>query len=300
MENNITQDTNNLPMIVWLRGDEEEFTLTAEDVMATLDIKRSRLTQISGRELRVGRRRVDRYLKPFYRPADVHSYQEQTRAALTRQRSAAAVSSVAADIEARHKNQLQTTTTQMITTINNTNHKLQKILNTLTLETQTKTYLTITEQNFLQTQKLLPCFTNLARQLHTLLTEFKQHTTISQNNTQQLLDALHTQHKQYQQTLAQLLDKIETQHEEFSHSDKTHTAQLLALQQNNTELKQQLQTITIQQEQKWQTLHSLLDTETNKLTQLLANSLLPELAQLRTAPTRPLPPPPRVWASVWL
>src|SRR5690606_18828586 len=56
-----------LPMIVWLRGDEEiasEFTVDAEAAMEFLGIKRSRLTQISGRELRVGRMRIDRYIRP--------------------------------------------------------------------------------------------------------------------------------------------------------------------------------------------------------------------------------------------
>src|SRR5438045_3561626 len=55
----ITADA--LPMLVWLRGDESycgDFCLDADQVMVRLGIKRSRLTQISGRELRVGRMRM--------------------------------------------------------------------------------------------------------------------------------------------------------------------------------------------------------------------------------------------------
>lgn len=292
MESNTIQDTgsSSLPMIVWLCGDEEEFSLTAEDVMATLDIKRSRLTQISGRELRVGRRRVDRYLKPFYRPVDVHSYQEQTRAALTRQRSAAAVSSVAADIEARHKTMLQATTTQMTAAITAVSQTLQRTLNTLLLETQAKTNLAITEQNFLQTQKILPNFENLARQLRSLLVECEQLATATQDNVvQQLLAVLRTQHEQHQQVLAQLLARIEAQCEEFARSATAHTGQLLALQQSSAEINQQ--------EQEWQALYALLGQEVGKLTQLLTKIVLPDLQRLRT--TSAVPPPPRVWASVW-
>lgn len=85
-----TQDEDNLPMVVWLRGDEpyaEQFSLSADDVMQALDIKRSRLTQISGHELRVGRMRVDRYIRPMYRPEDVESYKNWTRATATHLRA---------------------------------------------------------------------------------------------------------------------------------------------------------------------------------------------------------------------
>ncbi len=77
-----SQNSNELPLIVWVRGDEPyatEFFLEADDVIALLGIKRSRLTQISGRELRVGRRRVGRYIRPFYREIDVMAYKEWTR-----------------------------------------------------------------------------------------------------------------------------------------------------------------------------------------------------------------------------
>jgi hypothetical protein len=71
-----------LPMVVWLRGDEpvcDEFVLDAEHVMAQLGIRRSRLTQISGRELRVGRMRKGRYVSPVYRQVDVDAYSAWTR-----------------------------------------------------------------------------------------------------------------------------------------------------------------------------------------------------------------------------
>lgn len=83
-----------LPMIVWLRGDEPwypEFDLDAEAVMQRLGIKRSRLTQISGKELRVGRIRMDRYIRPIFRSKDVESYLNWTRATASHQRSSSAI-----------------------------------------------------------------------------------------------------------------------------------------------------------------------------------------------------------------
>lgn len=83
-----------LPMIVWLRGDEpwfNEFDLDADGVMQQLGIKRSRLTQISGKELRVGRIRVDRYVRPIYRSQDVEAYLTWTRATASHQRSSSAI-----------------------------------------------------------------------------------------------------------------------------------------------------------------------------------------------------------------
>ncbi|MDQ3231250.1 MAG: hypothetical protein M3Q07_05465 [Pseudobdellovibrionaceae bacterium] len=96
MEHDIpaSQRDRQLPMIINLRGDEElvdEFNWDADHVMEFLGIKRSRLTQISGKELRVARIRRDRYLRPIYREADVRDYQEWTRATATHQSSSRAI-----------------------------------------------------------------------------------------------------------------------------------------------------------------------------------------------------------------
>ena len=83
-------DPENFPMLVWLRGDEsycEDFSLGADAVMEILGIKRSRLTQISGRELRVARRRDGRYVKPMYRPIDVEDYKDHARAPMSHLKS---------------------------------------------------------------------------------------------------------------------------------------------------------------------------------------------------------------------
>lgn len=83
-----------LPMVVWLRGDEAwypQFDLDADAVMQRLGIKRSRLTQISGKELRVGRVRMDRYVRPIYRSADVEQYSNWTRATASHQKSSSAL-----------------------------------------------------------------------------------------------------------------------------------------------------------------------------------------------------------------
>ena len=296
------QNGGALPMVVWLRGDEEEFTLSAEDVMAALDIKRSRLTQISGHELRVGRRRVDRYLKPFYRPADVYSYQESTRAALTRQRSAAAVSSVADDIETRHKTILQETTAQLNAVVANTSQTLQKKLSELLLATQSKTNLSVTEDNFLQTKKILRGFENLSRGWRMLLADFaRQVATLHDNAVQQLRDILRTQHEQQQHTLETLQSNTETQREENAASDAAHTAQLLALQQGGESIVQQLQAVAKQHETELQGLRELVSEKTSELEQHVADVVAQEMMALRgavTAECQAVVPRVRVWASV--
>jgi hypothetical protein len=93
-----TMVDSELPMIVWLRGDEPwfiDFSLDADAVMSKLGIKRSRLTQISGKELRVGRVRVERYIKPVFRACDVESYLQWTRATASHQKSSTALKDAA-------------------------------------------------------------------------------------------------------------------------------------------------------------------------------------------------------------
>jgi hypothetical protein len=90
-----------LPMTVWLRGDESycgDFSLNAEAVMAHLGIKRTRLTQISGRELRVGRIKKGRYVVPVYRPDDVAEYLSWSRATATHLKSTQVVQDATSDL----------------------------------------------------------------------------------------------------------------------------------------------------------------------------------------------------------
>ena len=85
-----SQTQTDLPMVVYLQGDEEfiiDFEVDADRAMDFLGIKRSRLTQISGRELRVGRIRKDRYIRPMYRVKDLEDYKSWTRATATSQSS---------------------------------------------------------------------------------------------------------------------------------------------------------------------------------------------------------------------
>ncbi|MCY4381145.1 MAG: hypothetical protein OXC40_06225 [Proteobacteria bacterium] len=53
-----------------------EYSCNADEAMAYLGIKRSRLTQISGQELPCARIKLDRYLRPMYRWSDLKEYQE--------------------------------------------------------------------------------------------------------------------------------------------------------------------------------------------------------------------------------
>jgi len=78
------------PMVVFLRGDEEyfnDFCMNAEQAMQVLGIRRSRLNQISGKELRVGRARIDNYIRPVYRKQDVEEYLKWIRPTATHKKS---------------------------------------------------------------------------------------------------------------------------------------------------------------------------------------------------------------------
>lgn len=97
----LAHDDEQLPMVVWLRGDEslcDEFTLDADAVMQLLGIRRSRLTQISGRELRVGRMRKGRYVSPVYRFEDVEQYRAWTRPTAAHQKSSEVLHEAAASL----------------------------------------------------------------------------------------------------------------------------------------------------------------------------------------------------------
>jgi hypothetical protein len=97
-----TMDPDNLPMIVWLRGDEswfESFSVDADSAMVELGIRRSRLTQISGRELRVGKKRVDRYIRPVFRPQDIEAYKSMTRATISHLKSSRVIDEAMAKLE---------------------------------------------------------------------------------------------------------------------------------------------------------------------------------------------------------
>ncbi len=98
---NDTMSPDDMPMIVWLRGDEdyvEDFSIDADTAMKTLGIKRSRLTQISGKELRVGRIRIGRYVRPVYRPVDIQAYVEWTRPTATHAKSSNIIEEAAGEL----------------------------------------------------------------------------------------------------------------------------------------------------------------------------------------------------------
>ena len=79
-----------LPQVVPLKGDEvyfASFNVDADQAMELLGIKRSRLNQISGRELRVGRARVGAYQRALYRSEDIEAYLQWTRATASHKKS---------------------------------------------------------------------------------------------------------------------------------------------------------------------------------------------------------------------
>ncbi len=100
----VPADIESLPMLVWLRGDEpyfEQFSLDADQAMAELSIKRSRLTQISGKELRVGRVRMGRYVKPVFRQEDLEEYKSWTRPTASHKKASSVIDEAAQDLIAK-------------------------------------------------------------------------------------------------------------------------------------------------------------------------------------------------------
>ena len=155
-------------MVVWLRGGEDDFDLSAEEAMAELNIKRSRLTQISGRELRVGRRRVDRYIKPFYRRVDVQAYKDWTRAAVTRQRSAGAVAEVVAGIESQNKAILQETCHHLTQVIDTSVTRLADVLLTMIQGCKKDLSHSLQDSGYEQGRKILKRVESLQKNLVTI------------------------------------------------------------------------------------------------------------------------------------
>ncbi len=103
-------EEEDLPLVLWLRGDEaicDEFTVDADTAMQMLGIKRSRLTQISGRELRVGKIRIDRYIRPVYRAIDIQNYLQWTRASVSHQKSSQAIELAAKKMDEQRETLLQ-------------------------------------------------------------------------------------------------------------------------------------------------------------------------------------------------
>lgn len=105
-----SQKDQTLPMILTLRGDEaivDEFTFDTDQAMNFLGIKRSRLNQISGRELRVARIRRDRYIRPVYRECDLKDYLDWTRATATHLSSSKAIEQAVENLDDRFNDVLQ-------------------------------------------------------------------------------------------------------------------------------------------------------------------------------------------------
>lgn len=113
MSVDLNREVVDLPMIVFLDNDNNsDFDISADEAMAELGIKRSRLSQISGRELRVGKKRIDRYLRPYYRRVDLLAYKDRTRPSTTKQQASEALLEAAQLIEVRVKALLQSTNEQ--------------------------------------------------------------------------------------------------------------------------------------------------------------------------------------------
>lgn len=124
---------DDLPMVMWLRGDEphfNDFSVDVDGAMAELGIRRSRLTQISGRELRVGKKRVDRYIRPCFRPADIAAYKSFTRATASHLKS----SQVLDDVLMRLENETGQLIDKVASTVTQNSANFQAALEALATE----------------------------------------------------------------------------------------------------------------------------------------------------------------------
>ncbi len=179
----ITQDE--LPMVIWLRGDEpyvQDFCIDAEGAMAELGIKRSRLTQISGKELRVGRIRVDRYTRPMYRKVDIETYKQWSRATATHLRSSSVIKEAATKLEEH----TQLLSDSFVDTLAAYNAKLEKNLEDLRVE------ITDIEANILTTNQewLTQLKQEQATQIHTVQDDLNARFDESAHNADLLKNAV--------------------------------------------------------------------------------------------------------------
>ena len=120
-----------LPMMIYLRGDEDivdSFCIGAEEAMDILGIKRSRLTQISGKELRVGRLRIGRYVRPVFRKEDIEAYKQWTRPTASHKASSYALEEAGIKVIDNIKDQLHTSNRDLIGKVEASSQRLRKNL----------------------------------------------------------------------------------------------------------------------------------------------------------------------------
>lgn len=177
-----------LSMIVYLRGDENffnEFSLSADDVMKRLCIKRSRLNQISGRELRVGRTRIDRYIRPVYRPKDIEAYEAWTRATATHKSSSQVIEQA--------RDRLTSQADKLVSEFTKEGYKIQAFI----------------KKNFVQKEidnyKTRSKFWNrIERGINNLVTPFFKKTTLLQNKSIDLLVSIKNSVEELSKTTREL------------------------------------------------------------------------------------------------
>lgn len=220
--------SDDLPMVVWLRGDEpygEAFTMDAEAAMEALGIKRSRLTQISGKELRVGRKRIDRYVRPVYRQEDIEEYKGWTRAPATHQRSSSALKEAADEL----REHSQGLTDQFMEAIGSHQRETQEAVSgvvdeTYRLQQETQTSLRKTleiQQNELQAI-LSQHQAELAQTLHTIhqtmdnfTSNHQKQQTEQEAQQKNFAEVISTQFAQYENALNAVQQRQSDLNEDF-------------------------------------------------------------------------------------
>jgi hypothetical protein len=249
-----SQKDRQLPMIINLRGDEElvdEFNWDADQVMEFLGIKRSRLTQISGKELRVARIRRDRYLRPVYRESDVRDYQEWTRATATHQSSSRAIEQAIDSLDDRFSDILVVLQEKLLQYEERSTALLKKQFHQLndagftrfqTLRDEVETQLSSSERQEKQQSRVLD---HLARQYEMLqasqmeLQEMRAFLASFHQDIRALVVAQQALRREMEEAQSSLQTTLETQAAAFQESWQMMQEALKALQAGQSQILKQ-------------------------------------------------------------
>jgi len=205
---NVSYSQENLKMVVWIKGDEDyaaAFCLTAEEAMEQLSIKRTRLTQISGRELRVGRIKDGRYIRPVYRQCDLEEYKSWTRSTATHQKSASAINSAAEELYMQ--------TQKIINTNKDLKENLDRNLSRTSYDLKKFSKDLLEKEQFRQIRRLDKIYLNLFHAIKTYSSQMGKDFNELKLSTSRIYEAVLSQHLG-NKSLESLLKELPT-HQDF-------------------------------------------------------------------------------------
>lgn len=195
-----------------------EFSCSAADAMQMIGIKRSRLTQISGKSLACARIKIGRYIRPMYRPQDIEDYVRRSRISQSQHKS-------------RHI--IETSTTKLI-------QEAEKISSCL--EHATSEWHQSMQNRFLEILATLKEeFSNSHEIYHDIYKNIQQRWLQSVTKLEEKLhdleqkteNILKNQHEFYKQQLVETLRYIETLQSEIYTKQIACTSQYMLFQSNS-------------------------------------------------------------------